>query len=180
MLYRIKQFFRAFFALPLNSGERSIINQYLSPEQATCFFAMSRCDQRHCLNVMRTAAELLESETMGRLDTGTKELLIRCCLLHDIGRGSFMGPFSKTYAVLLNHYVPVWARSHGQKDSCNPLFRLLYRYYQHPNIGASMLSELGAFQEAGIIALHHGDDMGELSGAACLVLQLLKEADGKN
>ena len=180
MLYRIIQFIRAFFALPPNDRERSVIKEYLSEEQSRYFFVMSRADQRHCLNVLKTALELKNSQPADDLPQSMERLLIRCCLLHDIGRGDFMGPFRKTYAVLLNRYAPLWARRHGEQDSANPLYKLLYRYYRHPEIGAAMLRELGDVQAASIIGLHHQGDDGSLSSSEQYILRLLQESDSKN
>ena len=47
------------------------------------FFAMRVYDQRHVLNVAYTAQKIIEQNQYENIDCN---LLIRACLLHDIGR----------------------------------------------------------------------------------------------
>lgn len=185
MLYRIKQFIRGFCAKKPTAEEMQFINLWLPPKGRKLFAAMNTADQRHSLNVLYTAKQNLERDYQREADADYTQsysfvLLARCCLLHDIGRGHFMGPIRKSIAVLLDKIFPIWARQHGRYASESYIGGLLHRYYHHAELSAELLQKNGFLTEARIVALHHKKGSGWLNEEERKVLELLREADGMN
>ena len=127
------------------------------PNKAQPFFmAMHPADQLHALNVAGTAGELMKNE-MAALDEG---LLLRCALLHDIGREQgAMDVWGKVWAVLAQKCLPpfLWkalcckeAAHFWQKPGY-----ALYVFREHPRMGAEKLRSVGMDREADIILRHH-------------------------
>ena len=182
MIGRIQQFARAIVAKSPSKAEQEMLSDILSVEAQRLFLAMSVADQRHSLRVWETAQSLLDD----REDPGMKPLnqqqiglLQRCSLLHDIGRGSAMGPIRKSFGVLLHKFCPLWGQ--GQTGANQGYFaQIAYRYYQHPCIGSEMLRSLGMTEEAAIIKLHHSVGPNQLSQEQKQVLTLLQQADSMN
>ena len=82
MIKRIRQFWRAIKA-KLTVEDEVFIDKYLNDEEQKLFFAMQVYDQRHVLNVAHTAKKIIEQNQYENIDYN---LLIRACLLHDVGR----------------------------------------------------------------------------------------------
>lgn len=179
MFYRIKQFVTGVMAHGPNSEEKARIEKILSPKAKELFYAMNRADQRHSLRVMYTA-EKLWADSANWLDSEEFSLLLRCCLLHDIGRGSRMGPVRKSWAVILDKLQPIWSRRHGRCDSKSYIRGLLYRYYHHGKISGEMLSAIGMSQEARIVSRHHKKSSVGLTEKEAFVLNILRQADSLN
>lgn len=176
MRSRIVQFFRGILANPPDHKEQNMINDLLPPNAQQAFYSMTTADQRHTLNVLADARRIAAASHFD----GDMDLLGRCCLLHDIGRGPQMDSFKKSYAVLFDKIFPRWARQNGQAPSHNPLKEMLYRYYQHPKISHDILKEIGMEQEARIVLQHHSGDEGSLSAEEARILAILMQADEIN
>lgn len=176
-LGRVRQFWRAVRA-KVRDEDLEFMRAHV-PEQARPFFlGMHPADQVHALNVARTVLELAAGEAGGGAD---QELLLRCALLHDIGRqrGS-MDVWGKVLAVLADKWLPekLWQkflRTEGKALKEKPGYAL-YVYREHPRLGAAMLESVGLREEAGIILRHH-EPMREGEPAE---LVLLRRADALN
>lgn len=83
MKRRIYQFVRALFGRLDAEGHR-FVRSYLSPVEQRLFYDMHGADQYHAVRVALTAKELYKKH--GYRDSDAYILLIRCALLHDIGR----------------------------------------------------------------------------------------------
>lgn len=167
ILKRIKQFFRAICA-ELTTDDKLYISSHLSPEEQKLFFAMDIVDQYHSVKVAYTVERFVNEDNRG-ID---KELLIRCSLLHDVGRVSGdMSIFDKIFVVL----VTAISTSLADKFEVDGNHKF-YIYRHHAEIGAKKLQDIGLYREAKIIAKHHSpptaDDPREL--------KLLRIADDKN
>jgi len=147
------------------------------PEKAwPLFLGMHPADQRHVLNVARTALELAEKEP-----AADKALLLRCALLHDVGRRrGTMDIWGKVWSVLAQRYLPTKVRL---RLSCRQVRSLLdkpgyalYVYKEHPRLGAEMLRAIGLSEEAAIIARHHEP----YAPGEPVELTLLRQADDMN
>lgn len=189
MIQRIKQFVRGCLAKGPDLEEQQLIAAHLQPAQQQLFYGMNIADQRHCLNVLATALGLFqEAARQGQVgqDWSMTEkaqqqaLLVRCCLLHDIGRGYKMGPIRKTWGVLCHKLWPQWARQHSQSQHSGYLRDILYRYYNHPTIGAAQLRTLGMEEEAAIVELHHSRKADNIPLQSRIVLTFLKKSDELN
>ena len=167
IIKRIKQFFRAISA-KLSADDNIYISTHLSPAEQKLFFAMDVVDQCHSLRVAYTIERFVIEDTQG-VD---RDFLIRCALLHDIGRvKGDMSLFGKVFVVLVSAFFPSFADSLELKGS-----HLLYIYRHHAEIGAKKLQDIGLYKEAKIIARHHSPS----ADSDPRELKLLRIADDKN
>lgn len=144
------------------------IQAHLNDAEQKLFFAMSTVDQCHCLNVAYTIERLVIEDKQG-ID---REFLIRCALLHDVGRvDGDMSILQKMFTVLVTDFAPNFADNLELKGNHS-----IYIYRHHAEIGARKLQRIGLFKEAKIVAVHHAlpkpDDPKEL--------KLLRLADEEN
>ena len=103
MIKRIRQFWRAIKA-KLTVEDKVFIDKYLNDEEQKLFFAMRVYDQRHVLNVAYTAQKIIEQKQYENVDCN---LLIRACLLHDVGRtAKDICLMDKVTSVLLGKFLP--------------------------------------------------------------------------
>ena len=175
-LGRVGQFLRAIRAR-ISSEDLAFMEAHLPKEARPLFLAMHPADQRHVLNVAYTAWELAEREG-AEVD---RELLLRCCLMHDVGRvKGTMDIWGKVWAVLAEKFLPagLW-----QKLECTEAAHFwqkpglaLYVYRCHSELGAARLRRLGFAQEAEIIRFHHSPQ----NGVEAEELKLLRCADALN
>lgn len=183
MIKRIRQFWRAIKA-KLTVEDKVFIDKYLNDEEQKLFFAMRVYDQRHVLNVAYTAQKIIEQKQYENIDYN---LLIRACLLHDIGRtAKDICLMDKVTSVLLGKFLPQkskqWAnRAEKLKLNKSKSFwqkrrYALYIYYNHARLGAEKLNELGFNDIAEIIRYHHE----KVDCKVCSELQILCLADSLN
>ena len=164
---RILQFVRAVTArVSIDDGK--YISAHLNAEEQKIFFAMSVADQVHSLRTAYTIERLVIEDKRG-ID---REFLIRCALLHDVGRrNGDLTVMGKIFAVLITSIAPNFA----QKLELNGN-HALYIYHHHAELGGQKLQKIGLFKEAKIISKHHSppkpDDPIEL--------KLLRLADNAN
>lgn len=143
---RGKQFFRALSA-KITVEDEKYISHHLNEEEQKLFFAMSTEDQFHCVNVAYTIERFI-IEDKKNID---RKFLIRCALLHDVGRvKGDLNTFQKVFAVLLTKFLPNLAKKLERKGNHS-----IYIYNHHAEIGARKLQKLNLFKESKIIAKHH-------------------------
>jgi len=144
MRHRIRQFFRAMLGR-VSVGERTIVDDALSPAQAALFWRMARCDQRHGLDVYRTL------RAAGHQDVG----LLAAALLHDVGKsGAQLTILHRVAIVLIDGLAPGWlARWAGGGKGWKAPFAA---HLQHAQIGAAWVQAAGSSTEiAMLIRQHH-------------------------
>ncbi len=153
MIQRVKQVVAA-FAASIADGDRQFVSSHLSKREETLFWAMNLPDQRHALNVAYTAIDLA-----GDAPHINKELLIRCALLHDVGKKKGdVSTGDKIAAVLCHGLAPRWMKRWarpGRGSKISNLRHAFYIYLHHAARSAKMLQALGLTAEATIIACHH-------------------------
>lgn len=181
MIKRLKQFYRAITA-KVTDTDKIWLAEKLSPVAQELFYAMHEADQYHALNVAKTALKLLQEYDITAADKESlKPILIRCALLHDVGRvRGDLDIWGKVFTVLMVHSFPQIARK-LQLSSAKYIWQrpghALFVYYQHPAIGAAKLRKIGLDDEAFIIAKHHD---AENKLADSVVLKILRAADELN
>lgn len=123
------------------------IATHLNAAEQKLFFAMDEIDQCHAI---RTAYAIERFAIQDKQDID-REFLIRCALLHDVGRmkGDMNLP-GKIFAVLVTEFFPSFADNLELKGN-----RVIYVYRHHAELGAKKLQEIGLFREAKIVAKHH-------------------------
>lgn len=167
MIGRIWQFVRAVTAR-VSVDDGKYISTHLNADEQKLFFAMSVADQVHSLRTAYTVERLIIEDKRG-ID---KEFLIRCALLHDVGRrNGDLTIKGKVFAVLITSLAPKLADRLELNGN-----HALYIYHHHAEIGARKLQQMGLFKEAKIIAKHHAPPKPDDS----LELRLLRLADNEN
>lgn len=164
---RVKQFFRALTA-EISVDDEKYVMEHLDAQEQKLFFALQETDQYHSLHVAYTIERLVIEGKQG-ID---REFLIRCALLHDIGKADYKLTIrKKIFTVLVTTFAPKLADELELKGD-----RSIYIYRNHAELGAQKLQQLGLFEEAKVIARHHSpprdDDSREL--------KLLRMADDEN
>ena len=146
ILKRTKQFFRALTA-KISSDDGIYISAHLNKDEQKLFFAMSIPDQFHSLQVAYTIEKFIIQDKQN-ID---REFLIRCALLHDVGRvRGDMSIAGKVFTVLITNLFPTFADKLERGGN-----KLIYIYRHHAEIGGRKLQKIGLYKEAKIIARHH-------------------------
>ena len=164
---RIKQFVQAVTArVTVDDGK--YISTHLNAEEQKLFFAMSVADQAHSLRTAYRVERLVIEDKRG-VD---REFLIRCALLHDVGRrNGDLTIAGKVFVVLITNIAPKFAERLEINGN-----HALYVYHHHAELGAQKIQRIGLFKEAKIIAKHHALPAPEDP----VELKLLRLADNEN
>lgn len=179
MIGRVRQFYRALTAR-LTAADVERVKKLLPAAAQPLFFTMHPTDQYHAFMVARTAKQLAEELSEREQYRLNNALLIRACLLHDVGRKrGDLDIAGKVWAVLLTKLLPTLSKRLAESKRGGALEYIthgLYVYYHHPEIGAARLRAAGLTAEAAIIAGHHLP----VTVNDSLELRLLKQADELN
>jgi putative nucleotidyltransferase with HDIG domain len=174
MKERVLQFFRAVTAR-MNENEVEWVRNQLPVSAQELFFSMHVADQRHALNTAREIKRLYFALSASEQDGLQLDFLIRCALLHDVGRKKGMlDVWGKVLTVLLVYFFP--KRSQRWSEGNSFIGHMLYIYFHHPSIGAEALRRIGMKEEAEVIARHHSAETANDDAA----LKLLRIADDRN
>ena len=153
MLQRIRQFLAAITAR-VTDDNRSYVDTWLTADEQKLFWQMNLPDQCHALQVAYTAASLAENQP--DID---RRLLIRCALLHDVGkRKGDVSTVDKIITVLAHAAAPDWASRWGRQGRGGPwqnVRHAFFIYFHHASLSAQMLTDLNLHQEAAVVARHH-------------------------
>lgn len=179
MLHRIFQFYRAMTA-HLSRQDKRWVRARLPQRALPLFFAMHRVDQYHALHVAKTALQLLAELPEEQQAAISQPFLLRCALLHDVGRvKGDLNIWGKVFCVLMMHFLPGLAKRMECEEAeyfWQKPGHALYVYEHHAELGASKLRQSHLEREADIVAKHHtppwADDPIELV--------LLRKADERN
>ena len=160
----------------ITQADRNFTAAYLNLREQELFYGMSVPDQFHCLRVAKDIQRL----SAGRDDVDGS-FLIRCALLHDVGRRlGDVSVLDKIAAVLLHCLMPSQAKAWGHEGKGTRLDNLrhaLYVYFNHPRRSVVLLREIGAEGDMlKIVGAHHQTP----GGGDSAELQLLRQADELN
>jgi putative nucleotidyltransferase with HDIG domain len=175
MLNRIKQVVAALRA-KVTAADHIFIRENLKTEESVLFYGMNLPDQRHALNVAFTALELAQD----RIGVN-RELLVKCSLLHDVGkvRGD-VSTLDKILTVIAHRLAPLWAEGWGRHGRGNKLANLrhaVHIYFHHPERSAELLAVIGARQEViDIVRKHHAAAQDDEP----VELAILRQADDRH
>lgn len=154
MFHRIKQVLAALTAT-ISPEDRAFVEIYLNSNAQTLFWAMNVADQRHVLNVAYTALQLAEGQP-----TINTVLLIKCALLHDVGKiKGDVSTFDKILTVIGHKFLykktKKWARL-GRGSRLSNIRHAFYIYFNHGDRSAAMLQAIGeSSQVIEFVAKHH-------------------------
>jgi putative nucleotidyltransferase with HDIG domain len=175
MIQRIRQFYCALTA-HIREDDRQFIDLSLPEAARGLFYQMHPADQAHALNVAKTALQFVDKSNL----TIDRSMLLRCALLHDVGRKKGdLDIWGKVFAVLVTHYAPGFARDFACATATSIWDKpghAIYVYFHHPEIGAAMLQNIGLYEEADIISRHHQPPAQDDP----VLLTILRQADEKN
>ena len=109
MWNRIRQVISALTAV-IEPQDRRFIEAHLEKEEQKLFWQMNLPDQRHVLNVAYTALQLSKAHLHIK-----HELLVKCALLHDVGKiKGDVSTLDKIITVLAHNLFPAWAKRWGR------------------------------------------------------------------
>ena len=145
---RIRQGIRALLAFSY-TVDYQLAEQYLSAKQMVLFRQMSRTEQLHSLNVLRSV--LAQSAQ-------TPHDLAVVALLHDVGKSRYhLAVWQKTISVLVKKFLPAL---NAQLSADNKLTfwntPFVVRQW-HPQWSAELLSEADSAASVVWLAKHHAD-----------------------
>lgn len=171
---RIHQFYTAVQAA-VRAEDKVFLKKYLSEQEQVLFAEMGLPEQRHCLDVAYTAIQLASG--LPGIDNG---LLLRCALLHDVGKKKGDIPvLYKVLTVLANHFFPRKSRELARQsvaDERRDFRHALYIYYYHGELGREKLLAMHLSELAEIVGKHHKAP----TEKDPLELLLLRQADEQN
>lgn len=168
---RVRQFVRA-VTQRMSAQDYDFVRAHLPREALPLFLAMHPADQVHVRNVAKTAMKMGEERGFSQ---SQQEFLLRCALLHDVGRvKGDLNVMGKVMAVLMTHCLPKLAEAWRKKQ--DSVGHALYVYRHHPAIGAEKLRAIGLAEEAAVIEHHHEPERAGDSE----VLKILRAADEQN
>lgn len=174
MFSRVKQVIAAVTA-KITPDDQAFVAKYLADNEQELFWHMNVPDQRHALNVAYSALALSD---IGKVD---KCLLVRCSLLHDVGkRAGDVSTFDKIITVLAHNIVPLWASKWGRLGRGSKLQNLrhaFYIYFHHAERSAAMLVSQGTTGSLIDIVQNHHQPPGKDDPAELI---LLRQADNRN
>ena len=154
MLKRVKQVVAALTA-NITPEDRDFVNQYLNTREQTLVWGMNLPDQRHVLNVAYTALQLAKE-----YDHIDQQLLVRCALLHDVGKvKGDVSTIDKIVTVVGHKLSPQWAKKWGRLGRGNKVANLrhaFYIYFHHAQRSATMLQKIDVMPAVvNIVSQHH-------------------------
>ena len=151
MLKRIKQFLMGLFAR-LSENDYTFVADRLTKAEYEIFLTLARYDKKHAVMVARC----LENE-------GAKLELVRAGLLHDIGKAGCpeLTLVRRSIAVFLEWKAPEETLLLAKKGR-GKLAVAVRAHKLHPEIGATILEEMGADDYiVSIVRLHQSGEAGE-------------------
>lgn len=146
--YRLRQGMRALFAFS-QQVDYTLAASALTPPQLALFRQMSRGEQLHSLNVLRT---ILEQESH------TPDDLAAAALLHDVGKSRYrLSIAQKSLAIIVHKALPGLYRSLSRGDTLNLWRAPFIVRQQHPRWGAEMLRQTHTAERVLWLVEHHQD-----------------------
>ena len=138
ILKRVRQFYRALTA-EISFEDEKYLMTHLNQKEIDLFYKMGLIDQFHSLQVAYTIERLIIEDKQGI----NKEFLIRCALLHDIGKINVKtSVWDKVFAVLVTTFLPRLADELELKGN-----RSIYIYRNHAELGGQKLQQMGMIKD---------------------------------
>lgn len=147
---RIEQGMRALFAFA-TPIDLQLATLYLSPTEIVAFQRMSRADQLHSLNVLRTVQSQYESVPLS---------LAVAALMHDVGKCRYhLAVWQKTLVVLVKRLRPSLAERLGREDKLSSWRAPFVVRSHHAQWSAEILRACRADEIAVWLVEHHQADI---------------------
>lgn len=170
--HRIRQGMRMLLAFA-HVIDYDLAAPFLTSQQLAIFKRMSRAEQLHSLNVLRSV--------MAQQDETPRDLAA-AALLHDVGKSKHpLAIWQKSLAVIGRKLAPRLYRRWSQVENPNWWQRAFVVAVHHPAWSAEMLREAGTNERTLWLIRHHADDLSQWRGHPyCDLLRRLQQADDVN
>ncbi|MCU0512061.1 MAG: HD domain-containing protein [Anaerolineae bacterium] len=171
--YRLRQGVRALLAFARTVDE-DLAARYLGPAHLALFRRMTRSEQLHSLNVLRTVLAQ---------QPDTPADLAVAALLHDCGKSRYaLSVAQKTLAVVVGRALPALARRLSVETDRLTYWRAPFVVRrQHPAWSARLLADLGTPARVIWLVEHHAEPAaGHHAHPHAPLLQRLQRADDVN
>lgn len=176
LLLRLRQGARSLLA-DWRPVDLDLAARYLTPELLALFKTMSRGEQLHSLNVLRTVQQHSQ-----RADLAVPHDLAVAALLHDVGKSRCrLNTAEKTLGVMVRMLLPAQARRWGESQHLNHRWRRIFMvYWQHPGWSAALVQ--GKVSERALWLIEHHADSAQrwMDHPDCDLLIRLQAADDWN
>jgi len=166
---RIEQGIRALFAFA-TPIDLYLAKQYLSSKELDAFQKMSRADQLHSLNVLRTVRS--QREPLPRS-------LAVAALMHDVGKCRYhLALWQKTMAVLVKRVIPPLADRLGREENLS-IWRAPFVVRSHHAKWSAEILRACCADEAAVwlVERHQADILALCDHPQAALLQCLQRAD---
>lgn len=162
-LYRVKQFYWSITSR-VSAKDEEFIKEYLNAQEICLFQKLPDYEKMHAIKVAKDVEKLYNGEEE------RKVILMKAALLHDIGKISHrLSPVNKSVIVILDSISSGRIKKYDNIKKINV-------YYNHADIGYSMLKKFG-YEERFLYLIknHHNDNIiGDKE------LDILKKCDSRN
>ncbi|OGC12047.1 hypothetical protein A3K48_06190 [candidate division WOR-1 bacterium RIFOXYA12_FULL_52_29] len=171
-IYRFRQFWNAVFSQYCKNDEK-FAALYLRPQELAIFNQLPGFEKKHSVVVAR---KMLAMSRL-HLDLDPSKMA-RVGLLHDIGKVLERNNVAtKAVLVCLRFFLPGAYEYLAEKGRTNRLFRKIYLYKYHGELGAEMLEKIGVSGDILTAVKKHDPKNEPPAGDDPLELALLKRAD---
>lgn len=172
VVYRLKQGIRALFAFA-QPVDIALAARYLAPAQLALFQDMTRSEQLHSLNVLRTL--------LAQAPPTPPDLAV-AALLHDCGKSRYaLNVAQRTLAVLTEKLLPAVFQAISQDDTVSFWRAPFVVRRHHPAWSARLLLDAGSSEAVVWLAAHHADVLADHTNHPFYpLLARLKAADDMN
>jgi uncharacterized domain HDIG len=166
--YRFKQFLWN-LNFKLNNKEKLFIKQHLKEKDLNLFNRLSVSEKKHSIRVaIEVQSRYDELKKINKLNV-CKESMIVAALLHDIGKVYIrLNVIDKSILVILDKITK------GKIKKYNNIKKIDI-YYNHAQIGASLLKENNYDESIILLVENHHDNLTQ-----CAEVKLLNYCDNKN
>jgi hypothetical protein len=171
MIYRLRQGMLDILAFA-RQVDTVLVKQYLSLAQFTLFSRMTKSEQLHSINVLRTVLRMGD----------TPHDLAVACLLHDVGKSRHaLSVLERTIVVVVAKLTPRLERKLSALERFDWLHAPFVVRRYHPRWSGEMLKAVGSTERAIWLATHHADNLAQWQDHPHYgLLARLKQADNAN
>lgn len=171
-MYRLRQGGRALFAFA-QPVDAALARQTLSPAQFVLFCRLSRSEQLHSLNVLRSVLAQAAH---------TPHDLAAAALLHDVGKSRYrLATWQKTLGVLIKKFAPALYKRWSQDDRLTFWRAPFVIKRHHAAWGADMLRAMDTPPRVVWLVQHHDKRLDKYADHPdAPLLARLKAADDAN
>lgn len=168
-IYRVKQFFWAFFSR-ITEKDIEYINEKLNKEEKQYFFRLSKGEMKHCIRIAKAIDENYYDLYEVTNNKEHREKIIKAALMHDIGK------INKRVNVIEKSIIVILGKLTKNKIKKYSNFKKIDVYYNHAKMSEPILKEL-KYEDYWIHVIKNHHKYGELSNKDISVLQYY---DNKN